>query len=214
MPRVGLDRDTVTALALDVVDAGGPDGFRALTLAAVATRAGVAVPSLYKHVDGLPGLRREVALRCLAELDGVLADASAAGAPTHGAPAGDTGGHSAARERLRAVAHALRSWAHARPGRYQAVQEDWRDHPDADVLQAAASRVLDRLAVLVTALGVPTDRHVDALRAVRAAVHGFVALELAGGFGLADDVDVSFGYLVDGLLAGLEAAAGRGAATR
>ncbi|WP_196250713.1 TetR/AcrR family transcriptional regulator [Cellulomonas sp. JZ18] len=189
MPRAGLDRDAVTALALDAVDAGGPDGFRGLTLAAVATRAGVAVPSLYKHVAGLPGLRREVALRCIAELDDVVAAAAArAEAP---------------RERLRAVAHALRAWAHARPGRYQAVQEDWRDHPDADALQTAATAVVARLAALVADVGVPARRHVDAVRAVRAAVHGFVALELAGGFGMADDVDASFAYLVDGLVDGL-----------
>lgn len=189
MPRAGLDRAAVTALALDVVDAGGPDGFRTLTLAGVAARAGVAVPSLYKHVDGLPGLRREVALRCVTELDEVVA----AAVP----PDGD------ARERLRAVVHALRAWAHARPGRYQAVQEDWRGHPDADALRVAATAVVDRLAALVADVGVPPRRHVDAVRAVRAAVHGFVALELAGGFGMADDVDVSFAYLVDGLVGGL-----------
>ncbi|MFC8192143.1 TetR-like C-terminal domain-containing protein [Cellulomonas sp. NPDC057328] len=195
MPRAGLDRAAVTALALEAVDAGGPDGFRGLTLAAVAARAGVAVPSLYKHVDGLPGLRREVALRCIAELDGVVADA-----------AGTTAD---ARDRLRACTHALRAWAHARPGRYQAVQDDWRGHPDADALQTAAASVLTRLSALVADVGVPAARHVDAVRAVRAAVHGFVALELAGGFGMSDDVDVSFAYLVDGLVDGLVASDSR-----
>lgn len=198
MPRAGLDRAAVAALALDVVDAGGPDGFRALTLAAVAARAGVAVPSLYKHVDGLPGLRREVALRCVTELDDAVATAAAP--------------HADARQRLRAVVHGLRAWAHARPGRYQAVQEDWRGHPDADALRDAATAVVDRLAALVADVGVPPRRHVDAVRAVRAAVHGFVALELAGGFGMSEDVDVSFAYLVDGLVDGLAGtAAGRGA---
>ncbi|MFS0703755.1 TetR-like C-terminal domain-containing protein [Cellulomonas sp. 179-A 9B4 NHS] len=195
MPRAGLDRASVTALALDAVDAGGPDGFRGLTLAAVAARAGVAVPSLYKHVDGLPGLRREVALRCIAELDGVVADA--------------VGTATDPRDRLRACSHALRGWAHARPGRYQAVQDDWRGHPDADALQAAATSVVTRLAALVADVGVPAARHVDAVRAVRAAVHGFVALELAGGFGMSEDVDVSFAYLVDGLVDGLAGSAPR-----
>jgi hypothetical protein len=35
-------------------------------------------------------------------------------------------------------------------------------------------------------------------------VHGFVVLELDGGFGMPDDVDVSFDFLVDGLVGGLE----------
>ncbi|QCB95420.1 WHG domain-containing protein [Cellulomonas shaoxiangyii] len=171
-----------------------------MTLAAVAARAGVAVPSLYKHVDGLPGVRREVTLRCVAELDAVVAAAADAASDADDDPRG----------RLRAVAHALRAWAHARPGRYQAVQDDWRGHPDAAALQAAAATLLGHLSALVAAVGVPPRRHVDAVRAVRAAVHGFVALELAGGFGLADDVDVSFDFLVDGLVGGLAATADPG----
>jgi Tetracyclin repressor-like, C-terminal domain len=37
---------------------------------------------------------------------------------------------------------------------------------------------------------------VDATRALRSALHGFVMLENAGGFGLPRDVDRSFGQLV------------------
>ena len=49
-PRAGLSADRVTALALEIVDRDGPD---ALTLARVAESAGVATPSLYKHIGGL-----------------------------------------------------------------------------------------------------------------------------------------------------------------
>jgi len=44
---------------------------------------------------------------------------------------------------------------------------------------------------------------VHAVRTVRSAVHGFVMLELAGGFGLPEDVDASFAHLVRVLEAGL-----------
>ena len=54
MPRAGLSPRVVVDLALEVVDDGGPSGWADLGLSAVAHRAGVAVPSLYKHVDGLP----------------------------------------------------------------------------------------------------------------------------------------------------------------
>ena len=63
---------------------------------------------------------------------------------------------------------------------------------------------MDELADAVAALGVPEERQIDAVRAVRAAVHGFVVLELDGGFGMPDDVDASFDFLVDGLVGGLE----------
>ena len=43
------------------------------------------------------------------------------------------------------------------------------------------------------------DDAIDAIRAFRAALHGFVSLEVEGGFGLPVDVDRSFDRLVRGL---------------
>jgi len=42
------------------------------------------------------------------------------------------------------------------------------------------------------------------VRVVRSALHGFVALELNGGFGMSLDLDESFDRLVDVLARGLE----------
>lgn len=190
MPRAGLDRAAVVDLALAVVDAGGRTGFADLTLAAVAARAGVAVPSLYKHVAGLPALRREVALVCIEQLGDALRTV-AAEHPGAGA--------------LPACAHAVRDLARRFPGRYQAVQgAAWVHDPDAVAVRAAGAAVVDELSRAVAALGVPEARRIDAVRAVRASVHGFVVLELDGGFGLPDDVDASFDFLVAGLVGGLE----------
>jgi hypothetical protein len=47
------------------------------------------------------------------------------------------------------------------------------------------------------------DDAVDATRALRSGLHGFVSLESSGGFGLPVDVDRSFERLVGGLLAAL-----------
>ncbi|GEL93765.1 TetR/AcrR family transcriptional regulator [Cellulomonas composti] len=187
MPRAGLSPQLVADLALAVVDEHGPD---ALTLAAVAQRAGVAVPSLYKHVAGLPALRAAVALHCVDELADVMA--------------GALDGRSSS-EALVALAHALRRHALAHPGRYAAAQSDWVREPSAELLVAGA-RAVGVARAAVAALGVPPDRQVDAVRAVRATLHGFVSLELAGGFGMPDDVDVSFDFLVAGLVEALVAA--------
>lgn len=190
MPRAGLDRATVVELALAVVDDGGPTGFADLTLSAVAARAGVAVPSLYKHVAGLPALRREVALVCIEEFGDALRSVGAT--------------HSGA-DVLPEMARAIRDLARRHPGRYGAVQgAAWIHDPDAHAVREASVRVVGALVDAVTALGVPEDRRIDAVRAVRAAVHGFVVLELDGGFGMPDDVDESFAFLVAGLVGGLE----------
>jgi AcrR family transcriptional regulator len=183
VPRAGLSRQAVVDLALAVVDDGGPGGFAQLGLSAVAHRAGVAVPSLYKHVDGLPALRSEVALRAVGELTAAM---EAAVAGTRGADA------------LWRLASATRGYALAHPGRYRAVQG-----AEAAALGEPSARPALLVAQAVEQLGAPPERWVDQVRAVRAAVHGFVELELAGGFGMPQDVDVSFRYLVDALVAGL-----------
>lgn len=192
MPRAGLSRPAVVALALAVVDDGGPRGFDDLTLAAVAARAGVAVPSLYKHVAGLPELRRAVVLVALDELTETVLAATA-----------DRNGPAA----VRAMAAGVRAFAHARPGRYLATQRPiWSGDPDAAALRAASERAVAAIAGTLLELHLPTERTIDAVRAVRAALHGFILLELTGGFGLPDDTGASFDYLVQTLIAGLRAA--------
>lgn len=189
MPRAGLSRAAVVDLALAVVD---DVGFDQLTLAAVAARAGVAVPSLYKHVSGLADLRREVALGSVRELTAVL-DAAAPGTPT-GA--------------LGRTADAVRDFARRTPGRYLATQvaRDADDPGDAELVGAATEAVQAMAAALRPVTGALGGAAlVDAVRAVRSAVHGFVMLELTGGFGMPEDVDASFAYLIRVLEAGLAA---------
>jgi AcrR family transcriptional regulator len=186
VPRAGLTRGAVTDVAIDVVDAGGASGFDRLTLAAVAGSAGVAVPSLYKHVSSLDDLRRLVATVSVSELTRVIAEA--------------TIGRSGA-EALREAADAVRAWAHEHPGRYAATQvsPDRDDPADAELAERAA----ETIAVLNGALrgfDLAESKSVDAIRMLRSAIHGFVILELSGGFGLPDDLDQSFHLLMDGVI--------------
>lgn len=189
-------------LALSLVDDGGARGLADLTLAAVAARAGVAVPSLYKHVASLADLRREVAIRATDDLTGALIAAAI----------GRSGS-----DALRATAHAYRTYAVAHPGRYAATQvvpppgprggdvaPGRRGAEDDDArLAEAAARTVAVVAAVLGGCGVDPDRMIDAIRTVRSALHGFVTLELGGGFALPQDVDTSFAYLVRTLEAGL-----------
>ncbi|PUB22198.1 TetR family transcriptional regulator [Promicromonospora sp. AC04] len=191
MPRAGLSHDAVVRLALQVVDDGGSRGFAELSLAKVAAKAGVAAPSLYKHVGSLADLRREVAVLAIRE---VTAASTAATVGRAGADA------------LHALANAWRSYAREHPGRYAATQigPDPEDPADARQRDAAAEGVQVVVAVL-RGFGLPDDRVIDAVRAVRAGVHGFVMLELGGGFRMREDVDQSFAVLLDMLVAGVAA---------
>ena len=51
-------------------------GLNSLTLAALATRLGVRQPSLYKHIDSMAGLHRDIAVHAKRDMGEVLARAS------------------------------------------------------------------------------------------------------------------------------------------
>ncbi len=190
MPRAGLTRAAVVAAAVEAVDAGGATGLTDLTLASIASTAGVAVPSLYKHVSSLADLRREVSVVAMNSLTAAITDAT-------------TG--RAGPDAVRAMAHAIREFALAHPGRYNAAQvaPELADPADAEVVAAAALTVAVPAAVL-RGFDLPEDRIIDVIRVLRAAIHGFVSLEVGGGFRMPQDLDRSFDLLVEIAIAGVQ----------
>ena len=185
MPRAGLDRAAVVRAAAAVADETGIEG---LTLARVAARLNVRAPSLYNHVRGLDGLRRDLATFGATELAARLARAAVG-------KAGDAA--------VAALAAAYRAFAHERPGCYDALQRP----PDPDDEQAvrAANEVVTIVVDVLGAYDLRGDDALHAVRGFRSLLHGFVALEAAGGFGLPLDLDESFRRLVATFLAGLRA---------
>jgi AcrR family transcriptional regulator len=161
-------------------------GLDSLTLAALAARLGVRQPSLYKHLDSLSGLRRSISISSKRALGDVLARATVGRA---GADA------------ISAMAHAYREWALAHPGRYQAA--NLMPAAGDDDVEVASTEVVQIIADVLAAYDLDGDDAVDAIRAFRATLHGFVSLESAGGFALSADVDRSFERLIRGFLAGL-----------
>lgn len=161
-------------------------GWSQVTLAGLATRLGVRQPSLYKHIDSFDDLHRGVSVLAKRELGETVSRAAV----------GRSG-----REALVAVCLAYRAWVHAHPGRYVATVRA----PAADDLedqQASAGLVAVVVAVLA-GFGLEGERAIDAARTVRSAVHGFVTLEAAGGFGLPRDPEASFAFLINTLASGL-----------
>ena len=156
-------------------------GLDRLTLAALAQRLGVALPSLYKHVRGLDAVLQQVAALATAELAGIAADAAAGLSGTRA---------------LHAVADAYRSYARDHPGRSAAVQRVPDPTDPAHV--AAGERLVGVIYAVLRGYGLAGEELVDATRALRAALYGFVALEHSGGFGLPRAVDRSFRAMVAG----------------
>ena len=97
--------------------------------------------------------------------------------------------------------------------RYKATRASI-DDDDAESLIQLAKWLMDKgrydLALIELDGVLEHEPFNDAARSLRAATFGFVTLELAGGFGLAEDPDYSYRYLVETLDAGLRAQAARG----
>ncbi|MCU1493763.1 MAG: TetR family transcriptional regulator [Acidimicrobiaceae bacterium] len=179
MPRAGLTETRVVEEAERLAD---EVGLSKLTLATLADRLGVRQPSLYKHVTGMDGLKRSIALGAKRELGEVLGRAAV------GRARGDA---------VVSLSHAYRAWAKQHPGRYEAAQ---RAPLPGDVEDEQASNDVVRVASDVMAgYELRDDDAVDAIRALRSALHGFVTLETGGGFALPVDIDRSFDRLVSGL---------------
>ncbi|RKR89248.1 TetR family transcriptional regulator [Micromonospora pisi] len=179
MPRAGLTPAIVVAEAGRIADEVGLDR---LTLAAVAQRLGVTLPSLYKHVRGLDGLAQQLAIQALDEFTARGTDATLG---------------LAGQAAMRALAGAYRDYAQSHPGTYAATLR--APDPTDPAHVAAAERAVRVIYAVLAGYGLSGDRAIDAARALRSALHGFVTLEAAHGFGLPRDLDRSYELLVDAL---------------
>jgi AcrR family transcriptional regulator len=148
-------------------------------MASVADRLGVKLPSLYKHIGSLDDLRRGIGLLALAELRDALGSA-AIGRAGPGA--------------LRQVALAYSAYARAHPGRYASTIA--APAPGEDERAALAERILQIVFAVLAGYGLAGDDAVHATRVLRAALHGFVTLEASGGFGMPQDIAVSYDCLI------------------
>jgi AcrR family transcriptional regulator len=180
MPRAGLDAEVVAQAAAEIADR---DGLESLSLAKLASELGVRSPSLYAHVGGLDDLRRRIAISAAEQLTSAL-QAAAAGI--------------AGRQALTAIAHGYRSFATRHPGMYAALQAARSPDP-------AFTELIDVVVAALRGYGLHREDAIHAVRIVRSALHGFVSLELEGGFGLPLALDDTFERLIAALDNGLKA---------
>jgi AcrR family transcriptional regulator len=184
MPRAGLTTDLVIERGAQLLEQhrGGD-----LTLAMLASNLDVRTPSLYKHVDGLAGLRRGIMLRAKRMLAAELAQA------TIGQARGDA---------VRSLATAYRRWAQAHPMQYPMTT--LAPDPDDEGDQAASATALTVIYIVLAGFDLVGQDAIDATRFVRAAIHGFVSLETGGAFKLPFDLERSYDKVIDAVVTALE----------
>ncbi len=175
MPRAGLSASAVVDTALAYID---ENGLESLTLAAVAARAGVATPSLYKHVASLAELRSLLGVRVL---DDITAQFTA-----------DVMGRSKD-DAVRALMRSYRGYVRQHPARYAAMPIDALHDPAA---AAAGKRLLEVFLAVLRGYGLQGSAAIHAVRCLRAIAHGFTDIEARGGFGLPEGLDETYENLI------------------
>ncbi|MEW2399338.1 WHG domain-containing protein [Streptomyces sp. NPDC046862] len=179
MARVGLTPERLARAGAELAD---EVGFDEVTVSALARRFDVKVASLYSHVKNSHDLRTRIALLALEE----LADRGAS------ALAGRAG-----KDALAALANVYRDYAREHPGRYAAAQ--LRLSPETAVTSAGPRHAQMTRAILRGYdLTEPDQTH--AVRLLGSVFHGYVSLELGGGFShSAPDTQETWTRVIDAL---------------
>ncbi|MFJ1598680.1 TetR/AcrR family transcriptional regulator [Streptomyces sp. NPDC088261] len=179
MVRAGLTPERLTRAGAELAD---EVGFDAVTVSALARRFDVKVASLYSHLKNSQDLSTRIALFALEE----LADRVSA------AVAGRAG-----RDALAAFADAYRDYAREHPGRYDAAR--LRLDPETAAANAGVRHAQMTRAILRGYdLAEPDQTH--AVRMLGSVFHGYVSLEMAGGFShTAVDPQESWAWTLDSL---------------
>jgi len=185
--RKRLTKRAVIEAAVELLNAEGPN---ALTLNRLANELGIRTPSLYNHVDGLPGLQKDLATLNAMQLADRLGEAAI----------GKSGN-----ELFTDVAQSFRSYVKENPGLYLSTlrASGTQTTPDPALVHEEERTLKVALAVMAS-LGLQGEAAIHAVRAFRSMIHGFATLEVAGGFGLPQDCDESFHRLINALVAGLK----------
>jgi len=186
-PRSNLTKQIVVQAAADMLNAEGQE---ALSLGRLAKELGIRTPSLYNHVDGLPGLMRELSILNARNLADRLSEVAI----------GQSGP-----DLVRTVMQAMRAYIKESPGLYLSTVQASGTHDEANPeLEQEESRSVKVGLAVMASFGLEGEDAIHAVRGMRSVVHGFSTLEISGGFGMPLELDESFSRLVDLFIAGLE----------
>lgn len=159
--RAGLTTERLTRAGADLAD---EVGFDQVTASELARRFDVKVASLYSHVKNTHDLKTRIALLALEELADRAADAVAG---------------RAGKDALTAFANVYRDYAREHPGRAAAT----RMPLDPETAAASAGvRHAQMTRAILRGYDLTEPDQTHAVRLLGSVFHGYVSLELAGGF--------------------------------
>ncbi|MEH7443197.1 WHG domain-containing protein [Bacillus sp. JJ1122] len=184
-PKVALDKTEIIMAAAELANEFGSEN---VTLALLAKKLRIKPPSLYNHFEGLPGIKRELAIFSLEKLYRGLATAAAGKHPGE--------------EAVLAISESYLSFARKNPGLYESALAA-PDPADTEVYYAG-KKIVDLVVSTIEPFKLKEDSAIHTVRGLRSIMHGFASLEQKGGFGLSLDLDESYKEAVKAFLTGLK----------
>ncbi|HEY2420897.1 MAG TPA: WHG domain-containing protein [Neobacillus sp.] len=182
-PKFSLDLPTILEAAGEIAD---QFGMQEVTLANLAKKLNIRPPSLYNHFDGLPGLRKKMAVYGINMVHDELTQAAIG-----------VSGNAA----VIAISKAYVNFARKHPGIYEATL--LAPDPEDEDIQLAGAKIVDLSVRVLQAYELQGDQALHAVRGLRSILHGFSSLEQRGGFKLALDLDESLIIIIRAFLNGL-----------
>lgn len=184
MGRKALNHDVVLKAAISIAN---ENGLEKVTLASLAQFLDVKTPSLYNHINGLKGLRRDMALYGLKALKETVTNALVG-----------KSGEAAILE----LGFAYVDFVREHPGLYEAT------FPHQDIIDDEVNQVSEEIVGLILRIfdvyDLAKEDVLHIVRGLRSIAHGFATLELKQGFAMLLDRNESFKRLLITYIAGLK----------
>lgn len=172
--RPGLSKEKLVDAAIEMIN---QEGLSSLSIASLAAQFKVKPPSLYNHIDGLEALQQAIALKGIKSMTSIAQKAAMGRAGF---------------DALRATAIAYRDFAKHQPGLYEITLRS--NQGQNSELAAAEKEGIDVFTGILRGYNLEEEQALHAARAIRSSLHGFVVLEIKGGFGLPLSIEESFDY--------------------
>lgn len=181
--KAGLQKETILEAAAKMAD---EKGIASVTLKALAEELGVKPPSLYKHIDGLEELNKELMLYGWRLLDKDVTAAAIGKAKD---------------DAIMAICYAYREFVSQHKGLFEAMQ--WYNMYQSEEHLKATEGVVAVLFKVLSAYKLAEEQKVHIVRTLRGFLQGFLTIESHGGHGNPLPVVDTFDFALKTILMGI-----------
>lgn len=186
--KIGLDKTTILQVAARIAD---EKGIASITLKSLAEELGVKSPSLYKHINGLDELNKELMLYGWNLLENDVMKAAIGKAKD---------------DAIISMCYAYRNFVALHNGLFEAMQ--WYNMYKSNEHLQATEGVVSVLFQVLDAYDLLEEQKIHIVRMFRGFLQGFLSIESHDGFGNSLTVDDTFDFSLKIFLNGIHSLQG------